>query len=120
MTTPPEMIEASALCVLRSNAPSSHARAIAETLVAERLAACVNLSSPMESVYRWEGAIEREEEIALTIKCSNEARSACIARLVALHPHDVPEVLEMALKSALKPYSHWVVAQSVQGLAGEP
>lgn len=74
------------------NAPPDSADGIARSLVEERLAACVNLS-PVRSVYRWQGAIESDAETTLFIKVSSARLPALRARLLALHPYELPEVL---------------------------
>lgn len=70
-------------------APPDTAATIAETLVDERLAACVN-SFPCRSVYRWEGGIETDEEVVLLAKTTAERYEDLAARVVSLHPYEVP------------------------------
>jgi periplasmic divalent cation tolerance protein len=88
------------------------ADAIAEALVAERLAACVNLLPGMTSVYRWEGRIERTEEVQLLIKTTSARLQALQARLGALHPYDVPELIVLEAVGGLPAYLHWVAAET--------
>ena len=61
---------------------------IAQALVDERLAACVNILAPMTSIYRWRGAVERDTEQQLIIKTSSGRVAAVQARLAALHPYE--------------------------------
>ena len=63
--------------------------AFARDLVEERLAACVNLSAPMESIYRWEGTVETESERQLVIKTSRERVGELWDRVRELHPYDM-------------------------------
>jgi periplasmic divalent cation tolerance protein len=88
------------------------ADAIAETLVSERLAACVNLLPGMSSVYRWEGRIERGEEVQLLIKTTPARLEALQARLCTLHPYDVPELIALEAVGGLSAYLHWVAAET--------
>ncbi|HSK10804.1 MAG TPA: divalent-cation tolerance protein CutA [Vicinamibacterales bacterium] len=80
----------------------------ATTLVAERLAACVNLLPEMESVYRWQGAVERERERQVLIKTTADRLEALGARLTELHPYQVPELLVLPVSTGSEPYLGWV------------
>lgn len=82
--------------------------AFARGLVEERLAACVNLSAPMESVYRWEGSIETESERQLVIKTSRERVVALWDRVRELHPYDMPEFLVTPIVDGNDAYLRWV------------
>ncbi len=73
------------------------AQAIAGALVAEKLAACVNILSPMTSVYRWEGAIERADETPFIVKTAGPAATAARDRILALHPYDCPCVVALPI-----------------------
>ncbi len=63
------------------------ARTLAETLVNERLAACVTVQAPMDSVYRWRGSVEHERERQILIKTTTERVPALAARVRELHPY---------------------------------
>jgi periplasmic divalent cation tolerance protein len=82
--------------------------AFARGLVEERLAACVNLLAPMESVYRWDGNIESEAERQLVIKTSRERVVALWDRVRELHPYDVPEFLVLPIVDGNDAYLRWV------------
>ena len=69
------------------------AQAAAADAVAERLAACANIFSPMVSVYRWEGAVESTAEVAMTLKTSAAAAPALRDLILSRHPYDLPCVL---------------------------
>jgi periplasmic divalent cation tolerance protein len=88
------------------------AEAIARTLVAERLAACVNLLPGATSIYRWEGRIEEATEVQLLIKTTLARLPALQARLCALHPYDVPELIALETVGGLPAYLHWVADQT--------
>jgi periplasmic divalent cation tolerance protein len=83
---------------------------IARALVAEHLAACVTLSAPMTSFYRWRGAIERDEERQLLIKTTRERVPAVQARIAELHTYDIPEFLVVAVAGGSQPYLDWITA----------
>ena len=77
-------------------------------LVDERLAACVNLLAPMESVYRWEGRVDRETERQVIIKTSRERLPALWDRVRELHPYEVPEFLVLTIADGNDAYLRWV------------
>lgn len=85
---------------------------IARTLVEERLAACVNRLPGVESTYRWNGAVSLETEVLLVIKTSRARYGALEARLVALHPYDVPEVIAIPVGEAYAPYLAWIAGET--------
>ncbi len=86
---------------------------IARALVDEHLAACVTLSAPMTSLYRWRGAVERDEERQIVIKTTEDRVAALQARVVELHTYDVPEFLVVAVAGGSAAYLDWITA-SVQ------
>jgi periplasmic divalent cation tolerance protein len=90
-------------------APAAEADSLADRLLEEKLAACVNLIGPMTSRYRFEGRIETGEEMLLLIKTTAARKSALRRRIVDLHSYAVPEVLEFQADSGLPAYLGWVV-----------
>lgn len=91
---------------------------IAEALVEERLAACVNIVPGIRSVYRWEGKVEASDELLLIIKTTRQAPMSRIReRILTLHPYDVPEFLLVPVGSGLDKYVAWV-GQSVAPAEG--
>ena len=92
-----------------SNAPDEAvATRIADALVSEGLAACVNIGRPVQSVYRWQGVVEKATEIPLTIKTTAAKQANLIERLIALHPYDVPEAIVVPIIGGYAPYLNWV------------
>ena len=85
------------------------AAALAQTLVDERLAACVNVLPVMMSVYRWKGTIETDREQQLVIKTTAAHVGALEARLRALHPYEVPEFLVVPVDGASDAYRDWLL-----------
>lgn len=86
------------------------AEALARALVEERGAACVNIVPGVVSLYRWEGAVQRDEEVLLVIKTTVDGAEDLKERVVALHPYDVPEVLVLPVTRGHRPYLDWVRA----------
>jgi periplasmic divalent cation tolerance protein len=84
------------------------AEALAESLVVNRLAACVNILPSLVSVYRWEGQIERAEEALLLIKTTGERIPELINWIEREHPYDVPEVISHPIADGHPGYLEWV------------
>lgn len=84
------------------------ARRIAAVLVSEGLAACVNRLAGMQSSYVWDGVLKDETEVLLIIKTVASAIPALTARLVALHPYDLPELVAIPVTDGNEPYLDWV------------
>lgn len=101
------MTDQDCVIVLTTFPPAADAAGFAITLVSERLAACVNLHADMESIYRWEGAVERESERQVVIKTSRARLPALQARLIALHPYKLPEFLVLSADGSAA-YLAWV------------
>lgn len=88
------------------------AEQIAQGLLADKLAACVNISSPVRSLYRWQGAIEATEEIALSIKTRQSAYAACAEKLRAMHPYELPEIVGIHVDTVLPEYQAWIYSET--------
>lgn len=94
--------------VLTTLPADGDADAFATALVEERLAACVNLLPLMQSIYRWEGGIERDTERQVVVKTSRERIAALWDRVRDLHPYDVPEFIVVPIVDGNDAYLHWV------------
>lgn len=105
-----------AVIVLSTLPSPEKAAEIARILVEEQLCACVNLVQQVRSIYRWEGAVSDDTETLAIIKTLRANVDALSARLVALHPYQVPEVIVLAVDPlhSHAPYLAWI-AESVQG-----
>ncbi|HEU4749306.1 MAG TPA: divalent-cation tolerance protein CutA [Gemmatimonadaceae bacterium] len=100
--------------VLTTFPADGDAEKLAQTLVEERLAACVNILPPMRSIYRWKGAIERADERQLLIKTVTHRVVELESRLKALHPYDVPEFLVLSVLEGGRDYLTWVAENTRQ------
>lgn len=87
-------------------APPEAAGDIAETLVEDRLAACVN-RFPCTSVYRWDGEVHRDEEVVLLAKTTDDAYEELKARVEEIHPYDVPCVERFDEDELLASFAEW-------------
>jgi periplasmic divalent cation tolerance protein len=85
---------------------------IANTLVEERLAACVNRLSRMTSTYRWEGKVQSETEALLMIKTTAGLLERLGERIKELHPYELPEVIALPIEGGSERYLAWL-GQSV-------
>ena len=88
---------------------------IAGALVSARLAACVNILPGVRSVYRWQGAIERADELLLLIKTTRAQLEPLAALIASLHPYELPEVLAVEVAGGSPGYLDWVVENSSGG-----
>lgn len=109
-----DMVAPDPMCVMIfSTAPDILlAKRIAHILVEEHLAACVQLTSPMLSVYEWQGEIQGDEEIGVVIKTSRAIARQTIDRLVQLHPYEIPQATVVPLVGGYFPYLSWVSEQT--------
>src|SRR5260370_23270914 len=86
---------------------------LAEMLVSARVAACVQILPEMESVYHWQGAIEREREVLLLAK-TTRARFDDLEREVrALHSYKVPEIIALPVVTGSEAYLDWLREESM-------
>jgi periplasmic divalent cation tolerance protein len=96
------------LLVLTNCPDEATATRIRRDLVDGRLAACVNQLGPVQSTYRWQGAVEEASEVTLLIKTTRQRYAAVEARLRQLHPYSVPEILALPVEGGLADYLNWV------------
>jgi periplasmic divalent cation tolerance protein len=102
------------LVVLVTCRSAKEARRIAEAVVEQRLAACVNiLGAPVRSIYRWKGRIESAREILLVMKTSRRRFAALQKKIEQLHSYDVPEVIALPIITGARRYLGWI-AESVR------
>jgi periplasmic divalent cation tolerance protein len=99
-----------AMVVLCTFPDIEQARQIGAALVERQVAACVNLIPGVESIYRWEGKIERAGEVLALIKTARYADLEAAIR--ELHPYEVPEIIALPIAAGLPAYLHWLVENS--------
>jgi periplasmic divalent cation tolerance protein len=102
------------LLVLTNCPDEESANAIALALVEERLAACVNILPRVQSIYRWQGAVESATEIPLLIKATAANYSALETAIRDRHPYTVPEIIALPVERGLPAYLDWVAAETTQ------
>jgi periplasmic divalent cation tolerance protein len=94
--------------VLMTAGSREEAEQIAQKLVAELLAACVNIVSGITSVYRWEGQIQHDEEWLLIAKSRRDVLDDLVRRVQALHSYTVPEVIALPVVGGSEAYLRWL------------
>lgn len=87
------------------------AESLADTLVGEQLAACVNILPAGRSVYEWQGKVERESEHVLLIKSRSDRLPALKSRLREVHPYELPELIAVPIVEGLSSYLSWIDSQ---------
>jgi periplasmic divalent cation tolerance protein len=103
---------ADALLVLTTVADRADGAALARALVERRLAACVNIGSPVDSLYHWRGRIETGTEIPLTIKTRADLYPNIEAAILELHPYDVPEIVAIPIVKGHAAYIDWLIDET--------
>jgi periplasmic divalent cation tolerance protein len=106
------MATSDALVVLCTCPDESVALRIAESLVTERLAACVNRLPGIRSTYRWQDRIQDEPEVLLIIKTLADRYPALELRLKALHPYEVPEIIAVPVVAGSAAYLAWIASEA--------
>ena len=107
-------------CVCFCTCPDlSTAQRIADTLVSDRFAACVNLLPGVRSVYRWQEAVQHDDEVLLLIKTTLDRVDALSEQLASLHPYELPELVAVEVAGGSQPYLDWL-AQTVSTKCARP
>ncbi len=96
------------IVVLVTCGSEEEALKIAHSLVEERVAACVNLVSPVRSIYRWEGKIWDEKEWILIIKTQKERFEELERKVKSLHSYSVPEIIGLPIVEGASSYLNWL------------
>ena len=98
----------SVLSIYAVFANAEEADRIGRTVIEERLAACINILSPLRSIYRWKGKIETADEVAAILKTHHWRADALIARIAELHSYDTPCIVSFPIDKILGSYADWV------------
>ena len=101
-----------ALLVITNLPDRESARQLAERLVGGRVAACVNILSPCESVYRWQGEVETAGEIPVLIKTLRAHYGKVERTIRQCHPYELPEIIAVPIADGLPGYLAWLAAET--------
>lgn len=96
------------LVVLMTAGSQQEAELVAQALVTEMLAACVNVIPGVTSIYKWEGKVQRDQEWLLVAKSRRDVLDALVRRVQALHSYDVPEIIALPLAGGSEAYLRWI------------
>lgn len=100
------------LLVITNLPDRASAQKLAGLLVEQQLAACVNVLAPCESVYRWRGEVQRDEEHPLLIKTTQARYAELEAAIRANHPYELPEIIAVSIARGLPAYLSWVESET--------
>lgn len=98
--------------VLTTLPDAGAAAAVGRALVEARLAACVSVGAPVQSIYHWRGTIETSTEVPLTIKTRADLFDAVAAAIRGRHPYELPEILAVPICGATTAYLDWIDAET--------
>ena len=101
-------MQSTKLLVLTNLPDRAVAEKLADLLIAKNLAACVNILAPCRSVYRWNDAVQHDEEHPMLIKTTAERYAALEHALRAAHPYELPEIIAVPVVAGHAPYLDWV------------
>ena len=96
------------LLVLTTCPGSITAKSIANELISGQLAACVQIIAGVQSIFRWVGKVDNKEEHLLLIKTTVERYPELEARITALHPYEIPEIVAIPISGGLSAYLNWI------------
>lgn len=105
--------ESTEAILLMTNCPDEQSAIVLARLLLERqLAACVNILPEMRSMYRWQGAVESANEVALLIKTTSLRYPQLEQTIQALHPYEVPEIIALPIVAGSSDYLHWLAQET--------
>jgi|SRR5438093_6166691 len=104
------MTSSEPIVVLMTAANREEANQIAELLVSARLAACVQILPEIESVYRWQGEVKREQEILLLAKATRARFDEIESKVRAMHSYETPEIIAVPVTDSSGPYLEWLLS----------
>jgi len=103
------------IVVLVTCGSEGEALKIANILVEDHLAACVNLVAPIRSIYRWEGKIWDEKEWLLIIKTQKHRFEALEKKVKSLHSYSVPEIISLSITNGSSAFLNWIGENTESG-----
>jgi periplasmic divalent cation tolerance protein len=104
------------LLVLSNLPDEASAYALARQLVEQRIAACVNILPPVQSVYQWQGQVEQATEVTLLMKTTHLRYPELESAIRNAHPYEVPEIIAVPIVAGLPAYLNWVEQETTKGI----
>ena len=101
-----------ALVVLTNLPDLGAAERLADALIEQRVAACVNILAPCRSVYRWQGAVQHDDEYPVLIKTNSDRYPDLEAAIRAAHPYELPEIVAVKVEGGLPAYLAWITEET--------
>lgn len=102
------------LLVLSNLPDRESAQRLAEAVIAQRAAACVNLLAPCTSVYRWQGQVETAAEVPVLMKTTRAAYARLEKIVREHHPYELPEIIALPVEAGLPGYLRWVAEETLE------
>lgn len=102
-----------AILILCTCPDETSARQIAQQLLQDKHAACINLVPHLTSLYVWEGQQEEQQEVQMLIKTCRTLFKCVEAQIIELHPYEVPEIIAIPIEEGSTAYMHWLQEQTV-------
>ena len=97
-----------------TTADEAEAKRIARAVVEARLAACANVLGPIQSIYRWEGQMREDDEVALVLKTSDDRKAELIDRIKQLHSYDTPCIACMPIADGNPDFLDWIKQETAE------
>lgn len=102
------------LVVLVTASSREEAAKIGQTVVKEKLAACVSIVPAVTSIFRWQGKIQRSREVLLLVKTTEHRYAALVQLIRSMHSYKVPEIIALKVKKGLSQYIAWVEQETTR------
>lgn len=96
------------IIIFVTTSDKKEARRIASAVIKNRLAACVNIADNIESLFWWQGKVDKAKEALLIIKSKKEKLAKIIKCVKSLHSYEVPEIIALPVVNGYKPYLEWI------------
>jgi periplasmic divalent cation tolerance protein len=101
-----------AILVITQMPDRESALALARSLVESRLAACVSVGAPVDSLYHWRGKIETAQEVPVVVKTQPSRYHDLEAAIRSKHPYELPEIVAVPVVDGLAPYLQWIADET--------
>jgi periplasmic divalent cation tolerance protein len=94
--------------IITTTSSKEEANKIANTLIEKKIAACVQILGPIESIYKWKGKIEKANEFLCLIKTKADKEKEIVFTIKSLHSYEIPEIIVMPIIGGNEDYLNWI------------